>query len=621
MPLVWTSGAQVIRGELMGWAGTTNTAEVGLLAEELADLHRRVDELAGKVAALEAGRLAEPGAPVAPLEAEAAPNGEGREGLGDWLSRSAVLPRVAAVCFILVFALLLRTVTDYGYLNVQVGSLLGLAYVTVLIGVGVRFYGGRHPLAPVFSGCGFLLLFSIVAESLNRFHTLSAAPAMLILLAALAGGAFIGLRHQAPRLLGISVIGVVLSGLAINFPRVVFPAAGGLLLAASLIAFLADRRGVSRGLKWWVTLLALGFWFLWAFKIYMALRHGDDPAPFFKAWFLPELLIYGGLYLLHYGHRFFRGEALTPFDAVLPSLNMLLLFLAGRVMVVGYWGQSTAFGTLALLLAAGHFLAGWRLSHLGQRRSGAIGGAMVAGALMLALGLPELLGQVAWALPGWALAAYGLAVLSGRCGSGVIRLISYLYQFFGFWIGLLAGVLTSVRPGELPASLFAAGALALGSLAQFRWCRQHPPPPGTMFARLDGRDYSSLLLLLTGLAGCFFVGTLLLDHLAPLFLAEPANTLRCGRSLLLNAGALALLLAGSHHHRLELIWVGVALAVLGCFKVFFVDLFRSDGLPLVLSVFSFGIVAAVGSVIMGRWQKPNSGASAATLALRGGKTS
>jgi hypothetical protein len=300
---------------------------------------------------------------------------------------------------------------------------------------------------------------------------------------------------------------------------------------------------------------------------------------------------------------------------------MLLLFMAGRVIVVNLWQHSTLLGLLALGLALAHFLAGWRLSQLDSGRCGAIGGAMVGGAVMLALGLPELLGQVAWAMPGWALVAYGLARLSGPCNSGVVRVISYLYQVFGFWVGLLAGVLTTVKPGALVPSLVAALAVAGCSLAQFRWCRQHPVPAGTMLSRLDPHDYSAVLLLLTGLAGCFFTGTLLLDHLAPLFLAEPANTMRCGRSLLINGGALILLLAGSRRRRLELIWVAVALAVLGCFKVFFVDLFRGSGLPLVLSVFSFGIVAAVGSVIMGRWQKPPAERSPANMVLRGEKTS
>ncbi|MHC4919582.1 MAG: hypothetical protein ACYTKC_08290 [Planctomycetota bacterium] len=33
------------------------------------------------------------------------------------------------------------------------------------------------------------------------------------------------------------------------------------------------------------------------------------------------------------------------------------------------------------------------------------------------------------------------------------------------------------------------------------------------------------------------------------------------------------------------------------------DLFTAHGVPLVLSVFSFGMAAAVGSVVLGRWQR------------------
>jgi hypothetical protein len=44
--------------------------------------------------------------------------------------------------------------------------------------------------------------------------------------------------------------------------------------------------------------------------------------------------------------------------------------------------------------------------------------------------------------------------------------------------------------------------------------------------------------------------------------------------------------------------------VVGCLKVFLVDLFSGSGLPLVLSVLSFGVVAMVGSIIMGRWPRP-----------------
>lgn len=583
-------------------ATDTGSGAADAVFEELQALRGRLDQLERRLARLDGGEVA-PRAAVCPAESPVALGGG--EGFSDWLSRGAVLPRMAAVCFILVFALLLRTITDYGYVNPGAGTFLGLVYVTVLVGSGFGLYRQQRVLAPVFAGCGFLLLFAIVVESLNRFATLTTGPAFLILLAALAVGSFLGLRFSAARLLAVSVIGVAVSGLAGGFPKVVFPAAGGLLLAANLVALLADRRGVSRGLKWWIILLTLAFWALWGFKVYMSWRHEQSLAPFYVGWYLPLLLLFGGWYLAVTIERYCRSAEVGVYAALLPSLNMLLLFLAGRVLVVKVGGAGPLFGGLSVGLAVAHFLAGWRLSLRDLGRCGAIGGSMVAGALMLALGLPEMLGGLVWAVPGWALAAYGLARLSGRCNSAVIRVISYFYQFFGLWAGLLGGVLTAPKADRLVASLTAALGLAVFSLAQFRWCRRHPPSAGSLYFRLDERDHSAVILLLCGLGGLYLLGAMLLDNVAAASLADPANTMRCGRSLLINFGVLVLLLLGSRYRLPELLWVAVALAVVGCLKVFFFDLFKGSGLPLVLSVLSFGVVAAVGSVIMGR--RPSQG--------------
>jgi len=584
----------------MGRADTTNAGELGVVIDELAALRRRVDELVGRVSALEAGQAA---------TAETTPFGESLDVSGDglgfsgWLSGGFVLQKLAALSFILVVALLLRTVSDYGYVNLGVGTILGLAYVTVLVTIGFRLYQQRRPLAPVFAGGGFLLLFAIVVESLNRFAILSTTSAGLILLAALVVGSFMGIRFTAPRLLSVAVIGVAVAGLAGNFPRVVFPAAGGLLLVANLVAALADRRGISRGLKWWVTLLSLLFWALWAFKIAMAWRQGQALEPFYSGWYLPLLLLFGVFHLVVSVERFFQSDKFTAYEAVLPSLNMMLLFLAGRVLVVKVWEAGTLFGALALALAGLHVLLGWRLSLRNDGRCGATGGAMVAGALMLALGLPQLLGGLAWAIPGLAMVAYGLARLSGRCDSAVIRVLSYLYQFLGLSVGVVGGVLISARDGQLLASLASALALGVFSLAQYRWCRRHPPPANNLFFSLDDRDHAAVVLLLCGLGGFYFLGALLLDNIATSVLSDPANTIRCGRSLLINLGVLVLLLLGSRHRLPELLWVAVTLAVIGALKIFFGDLFKGSGLPLVLSVLSFGVVAATGSVLMGKWQK------------------
>lgn len=572
---------------------------------ELHSLQRRLDRLEQRLAVLEGGDVAEVATP--PLVASPMSESTG-EGLGEWLSRGALLQKLAALCFILVFALLLRTVTDSGYVNPGGGTLLGLGYVTILVGIGFRLYQRQRPLAPVFAGGGFLLLFAIVVESLNRFATLSTASGFFILLVALVLGSFMGLHFSASRLLAVSMIGVALSGLAGNYPRVVFPAVAALLLAANLAAISADRRGLSPALKWWVTLLTLVYWALWGFKVFMAHRHGQPLAPLYGDWYLPLLLLFGGFYLTTSVERYCRTADISVYDAVLPTLNMLLLFLAGRVMVVSVGGAGVIFGGVAVGLAGAHFLTGWRLSLGKVGRCGGSGGSMVAGAVMLALGLPQLLGGLAWAVPGWALVAYVLARLSGRCDSAVIRVISSLYQCFGFLAGLMGGVFTSGQ-AKLPASLTAALGVAVFSLMQYRWCRLHPPPAGSFLSRLDGWDNSAIVLLLCGLGGLYFLGATLLETIAVATLAEPGNTIRCGQSILVNLGVLVLLLLGSRRRLPELLWVAAALGVVGCLKVFFFDLFKANGLPLVLSVLSFGVVAAVGSLVMTRWQRrvPSSG--------------
>lgn len=586
----------------MGEVQTGREMAVDPVIAEVQALRRQLEVLERRVAALEGDAAPAPDWPTLPESPAGAARG-GEEGFGAWLDRGAILQKLAAVSFILVFALLLRTITDYGYVNVKAGMVLGLVYVSLLAGTGYRFYSRGNALAPVFAGCGFLLLFAIVVEGLNRFATLAPATALLILAAALAAGSFLGLRFAAARLLLLSLCGVVVSSLLAGFPRVVFPAVGLLLLAAGVVATIADRRGLAPGLKWWMALLALAFWALWAFKLQMTWRHGQALAPYYPGWYLPLLALFGLFYLTVSAEKVLRNREFGAYDIFLPTFAMFLLFLAGRVMVSGIHGAGSLFGALAVTLAGVQIGAGWRLSLRAEGGCAAVGGLIVAGAFMLALGLPELLDSLAWALPGWSLVAFGLALLSGRCESAVVRVISYLYQFAALWVAVVAGALTRSPEGNLSASLAAALALAVFGLAHYLWSRKHPPAGGTLFARLDPHDYSAVLVLLTGLAGGYFLGALVLDVLAERALAEPINLMRCGRSLLINGGALVLLLFGVRRRLPELLWVAAALAVLGCLKVFFVDLFRSNGLPLVLSVLSFGVVAAAGSVVMGRWRK------------------
>ena len=170
-------------------AETHGTLEVQLksLTRQVQFLQETVDELSARLSGLEKGKVLR----EAPLEVEGTiPPVQQvnipREGVLKKAGTGALLPRVATVCFILVFALILRTITDNGIINTQLGSLLGMGYAAALIIGGWWLYSRQNRLAPIFPACGLLLLFSIVLETHSRFQSLSSVMAYIILFAAAA---------------------------------------------------------------------------------------------------------------------------------------------------------------------------------------------------------------------------------------------------------------------------------------------------------------------------------------------------------------------------------------------------------------------------------------------------
>ena len=63
-----------------------------------------------------------------------------------------------------------------------------------------------------------------------------------------------------------------------------------------------------------------------------------------------------------------------------------------------------------------------------------------------------------------------------------------------------------------------------------------------------------------------------------------------------------LLLVASRRKNVEILTVAIIVGLIGMVKSFVFDLFGIKGMPLVFSIFSSGIVAAVGSVVSTRWQ-------------------
>ncbi|MCK4837924.1 MAG: hypothetical protein KAS94_03925, partial [Desulfobulbaceae bacterium] len=381
-------------------------ADLPVISKKIRILEEKIDELSNKVSKLE-GKPVPMAYPAREEEGGSLVSVEASGGLGEWISKGALLQKMAAICFILVFSLLLRTVTDYGYINAMAGSLLGLAYVSILAVVGCVFYVTGKQLANVFSISGFLLLFAIVFEGYGRFDTISIGVAYAILMTALLTSAAVGIKYRVAKLLSVSLVGVTIAGLAIGFPRVHFPLSGLLFFAANVVAIIAAKRLENGKLKWPVTMLTLLFWAIWAFKAHVPLGRGEFvPDYVHLTWLAPLLGCFVALYLLTYLSRYFNEVQLTVYDAIIPSLNMLLLFLAGSVVIKDYWQQPWLLGLLVLAMGCIHFAVGWRLAIKARDRFIGVGGAFAAGSLTLAFGVPVVVGNVAWAIVCWSLLAY-----------------------------------------------------------------------------------------------------------------------------------------------------------------------------------------------------------------------
>lgn len=85
--------------------------------------------------------------------------------------------------------------------------------------------------------------------------------------------------------------------------------------------------------------------------------------------------------------------------------------------------------------------------------------------------------------------------------------------------------------------------------------------------------------------------------------ADLNNALHCSQSVIINLSAVLLMSFALIHRSREVRNVAILVTVIGAVNVFLYDLFRAHGMPLVISVLSFGLATAVESVILGRWQR------------------
>ena len=117
--------------------------QLGFLTEQVEFLKNKVDDLSSRLQSLESGKsfMQKPDemqaeAVATKIETKVVP----KAGVLKKAGTGSLLPRVATVCFIMVVALILRTITDNEIVDTQLGSILGMGYATALILVGGWFY-------------------------------------------------------------------------------------------------------------------------------------------------------------------------------------------------------------------------------------------------------------------------------------------------------------------------------------------------------------------------------------------------------------------------------------------------------------------------------------------------
>lgn len=521
-----------------------------------------------------------------------------------WAGSGSFLAKLATICFILVIALILRTLTDSAIIAAKTGSMVGTAYAAFLIAAGWKMILQKKMLGSIFPVCGAFLMYALVLETHVRFEAYTTVTAYSILLLTMLPLAIMGKRYQQALFYGVGVLGASCTALAIDFPTPFFPQLAFFLFLANIIAFFykPQRAGWPQVLLYLMTIL---FWFLWAVKLHAPLVKGMETLPDVALpWFLPmTLLTIFTLMGFSVYTSFRRGGSLTPFDIILPTANVLWLYPVCSLVVIPWLGDDRWLGFAGLILSVAHFFVAGSILKFSRQGGAGICAYVFAGATLMVMATLSTVENILPILPFWGLVAVILSMASQACEIGGIRLTSYLLQCVATIFGITYGVFQPGTPTPM-LSFFVVASLALMSAFQYSWSRKHPVSCSIgFFAKVDPRDHSAVVLLFTALINGFCMIQLAAYDLIAAHTADPGNALLGAQSTFINLGAISLMIFGLLKKDREIHYTAIGIVVIGAFKALGYDLFKVEGLPLVFSIFSFGAAAAVGSVVLSRWSQ------------------
>lgn len=585
------------------------------MTERPSSLEARVEELAKQVKALAAkveklsaqmdSYGATPDVEGAPFQREESAGAS--EQLLSWVGRSSLLQRLSTLCFLLVIALVLRTVTDNGMINLQLGSVIGMSYAASLMFMGWRRYHQSNPLAPIFTVCGTVLMFTVIVETHAHYESLPSVAAYILLMLTGLGTAVISYVYRVPAPLAVGNLGMCLAAAAIDYPSPFFPYLGIVLITANLLGFFAARAHRYSWLRWILLLVTLYMVHLWGIQLRMPLLANETPSRSLAlAWFMPLLTLFTVTYIVM-GFLDIRRDLSTKlhkFELALPTINVVWAFLLAQYVGTAMGGSKIAIGVIGVILGGGHLAIALRLANRDRKGARGANAFVFAGSVLLAIALPVALGSRLLSLPLLSATALGMVWMSEKWYSGSVRLTSYFLQIY-VSVALAIVLLRQETPAAFLTSMFSAGGIAFMGLLHYRWCRSHKPPDESgFFSRTDHGDFSVVIVFLAALLSAFLMFRVIIYQVLAMSLA-PAdldNAFSCSQSIIINISAIMLMLFALTNRSKEVRNVAVLVTIIGAVSVFLFDLINARGMPLVMSVLSFGLVTAIESVILKRWQ-------------------
>lgn len=523
--------------------------------------------------------------------------------IGSKVNKSSILVNLSSTCFILVIALALRTLTDNGMLSFKIGSFLGVGYATTLIAIGWRRLSQKRNIAVIFPISGALLMYSIVLETHTRFEAFGSLTAYTVLFLTMITLVFTGKRFTRSSFYGVGLLGATITALMIDLPRPMFYQLALFIFSANITAFYLSKQPRSRWVQVSLYVLSLLFWVLWTSKISIPLSKGIDVAPGVSpSWFLPITLVFAfTLSLFIFISAFSKEKPLGIFEMILPTVNVAFTYTACLAVAIPLLGPGKLVGLVGVLIAAIHYGAAWIIFRFNREGSHGICTFAFAGTILLLLAAPSAVNNLHIVLPFLSVVALGLLMTSHACEIGGIRLASYLMQSLACIMAIRYGVFS---PGtSTPVTgFFVAASLAITSAAHYLLSRKRPLSCSSgFFASIDPSDRTAIILLFTALTsgycmlqiGGYNALASITDNLDNAFMGL--------QSALINVGAILLMILGLKGRHREILYTSIAVAIMGALKVFLFDMFNAQGVPLVISVFSLGAVAAVSSIVLGRW--------------------